>query len=622
MHARHLRFAQHASTLRNGKDTTAERTLLRETVIRQGNFVQANSVAYLAILVYFFVAVTGTSHEDLLRETPKAIPLLNIQLNLWWFFLMGPIAFVLVHINLLTQYFYLSRNLMRLDTLVKSDRDKYDGERIAQEHGLVANFTLSQLILDKTMPTGLRLFSQLGLWFFSVIAPLVLLYLFLWYFLPYHSVVATWVQRTCLLVDGVMIGYIWTKIISGERKKTLVKKILREIGPVITAFVLAVPLLLPGEGRFIQTSCEWSSLPKVLVEISTHTPIKYNLDLQNRLLIGSDIPPNLFTDQQISKVEFEDKINDYVGKHQMGLKLSERDLQGANLSGAKLYHASLSEAHIEGADLGDAHLEGADLMGAHLEGADLMGAHLEGTELNLAHLEGADLGRAHLEGADLWIAHLEGTDLNFAHLEGADLGRAHLEGAELGFAHLEGAELGGAHLEGADLRFLHLEGSYFQPESINACLFQGVHYAPLNETEWAQVKKENLGEIPQSLRNALKYKDWMGTPPLPINPQNSCFDDDIPFTGWHGKSLTIEEFLPFYVQSKLDIACINKEVAKNIWMQLYEFIGELQDVPPLRRIAVPKEGLCPNGITPPDDLKQRALNRIKQLEAAQAKQRQ
>ncbi|WP_139311583.1 hypothetical protein [Desulfovibrio sp. DV] len=62
---------------------------LREAVNSGGTQANANLIAYLAILIYFFVAVTSTSHEDLLRGTAKAVPLLNIQLPLWWFFLLG-----------------------------------------------------------------------------------------------------------------------------------------------------------------------------------------------------------------------------------------------------------------------------------------------------------------------------------------------------------------------------------------------------------------------------------------------------------------------------------------------------------------------------------------------------
>ena len=47
---------------------------LREAVDRGGIQAHANFIAYLVILIYFFVAVTGTTHEDLLRETPKSVP--------------------------------------------------------------------------------------------------------------------------------------------------------------------------------------------------------------------------------------------------------------------------------------------------------------------------------------------------------------------------------------------------------------------------------------------------------------------------------------------------------------------------------------------------------------------
>ncbi len=105
--------------------------------------------------------------------------------------------------------------------------------------------------------------------------------------------------------------------------------------------------------------------------------------------------------------------------------------------GTRMSQADLGGANLRSADLGGADLWGADLWGANLEGADLWGANLWG-----ANLRSADLGGANLRGADLRSA-----DLRSANLRSADLRGANLRSADLG-----GADLRGANLEGANLR--------------------------------------------------------------------------------------------------------------------------------------------------------------------------
>ena len=93
----------------NNIETTERQKKFRSEIERSGLQIQASFIVYLGILIYFFVSVTSTTDGDLLHETSKSIPLLNIDIPLVWFFAVGPWAFTLIHINQLLQYYYSTK---------------------------------------------------------------------------------------------------------------------------------------------------------------------------------------------------------------------------------------------------------------------------------------------------------------------------------------------------------------------------------------------------------------------------------------------------------------------------------------------------------------------------------
>jgi hypothetical protein len=78
----------------------------------------------------------------------------------------------------------------------------------------------------------------------------------------------------------------------------------------------------------------------------------------------------------------------------LGIQLSEAQMQSANLQGAVL-----AGANLQGADLDKANLQGANLYKANLQGADLTGANLQKAYLINANLQGANLYKVNLQKA-------------------------------------------------------------------------------------------------------------------------------------------------------------------------------------------------------------------------------
>ena len=125
----------------------------------------------------------------------------------------------------------------------------------------------------------------------------------------------------------------------------------------------------------------------------------------------------------------------------------------ALVAGAPLRNADLRFVRAQGAFLTNADLRKARLQGANLREADLQRANLQG-----ADLEGANLQGANLQGADLQRANLRKANLWGANLRGAKLQGAKLENCELSYAQFQGGRLGSENMQAANLESAKLCG--------------------------------------------------------------------------------------------------------------------------------------------------------------------
>ncbi|WP_051261871.1 pentapeptide repeat-containing protein [Desulfovibrio inopinatus] len=487
---------------------------LRDAIHQQSVHAQGNFLAYLAILIYFFVAVTSTTHEDLLRETAKAVPLLNIQLPLWWFFLAGPLALTVIHLNLLRQYYYLSINLKRLDAALCQKYGNGKKGKECYERDLHANFLLTTLFLDRDMPTGLRFISHIALWAISVVAPLVLLCLFQWYFLAYHDPKVTWIQRGALCFDAFTMLYLWYNIFDNSYRRWLALSL--EFGSmgllIITVGLINFQLTLPDETRYIEKSLQSfipkdsekpekgnDSIPSWASYYDRLPSVPRNLDIQNRLLLKKEIPADLFTGENLSQEQYNERVADYAKKHQLGLNLNKRKLEEANLNNSQLIVASLEKANLKGAYLTGANLKGADLAKANLEKANLEPTNFLETVLRIPDIEGKATWWGNLEDSGLKNVHLEGADLSGANLKDARLGWADLKGANLTGAKLErtdlkGVKLDGANLMGADINNVDLTGADLKGANLTEAKLVGVNFIEA-DLEGVDLTKANLEDV-------------------------------------------------------------------------------------------------------------------------------
>jgi hypothetical protein len=77
-------------------------------------------VSYLIFALYLLIATGTTTHRQLLLNEPLKLPALNIDLPLFWFFVLAPILFVLLHLYVLLQVLLLGRTARAYNETVDS----------------------------------------------------------------------------------------------------------------------------------------------------------------------------------------------------------------------------------------------------------------------------------------------------------------------------------------------------------------------------------------------------------------------------------------------------------------------------------------------------------------------
>lgn len=146
--------------------------------------------------------------------------------------------------------------------------------------------------------------------------------------------------------------------------------------------------------------------------------------------------------------------------------------------GAKLNEGSLRYARAYRASLTDARLWRGDLIGAYLTESDLDGANLREAKMRDAVLDHASLEKAVLISADgsfanLTGANLKGSDFTYAVFPQANFANAKLAGASLYGANLQQTKWLRADLTRADLRDTQMQGATLSLSNLELADFSG-----------------------------------------------------------------------------------------------------------------------------------------------------
>lgn len=421
---------------------------LKSAINESGKLAQGVCLFYFSLGIYFFFTAAGTTHQQLLSGASVSVPVFNVSMPLFVFYLSSPILFCVVHLFLLVQLSNLVHLFVDFHVALKGLNLR--SKQIEQRHVLLPFFFTMLLVLDKRSRVFTRLSVGFLVAFAIVLFPLGVLFVIQLMFLPYHDHIVTLYHQIVLGGDALIAGAVslWmiAKTIPAAAYDLQTSKtrfgIYSAIFPVYLVIFVSVMLY---------QSWEVAVIPKYDSKIM-------DVNYLDALGMRSITLPN--------GVSFAADIRNGG----VGLDLSGRDLRGARVwdadfSGAQLEHAILtsailSRANFTGAHLFDADLQGALLGDAQFNGASLQGAKLSGAYLPAAEFIGANVGAAVFDGADLSNANFTAAAAYRTSFRGAFLDRSLFSAATVVQAHFDGASL-----RDADLRAVIMAWSSAPPGS-------------------------------------------------------------------------------------------------------------------------------------------------------------
>ena len=175
-------------------------------------------LSYLFVLFYLAVAAGAVTHADLFLENPVKLPFLNIELPLLAFFFLAPILFLVVHAYTLVHLVMLTEKAKRFhEAAHDAERNVDPARRENLQWQLPSNIFIQFLAGPSKIRRGLFGSALRAIaWITLVVAPILLLLLMQVQFLPFHSSFITWTQRIALLVDLILLGWLWRRVLSGR----------------------------------------------------------------------------------------------------------------------------------------------------------------------------------------------------------------------------------------------------------------------------------------------------------------------------------------------------------------------------------------------------------------------
>lgn len=472
----------------DGRQQEAEKQL--GAVNDAANSVSARFFTFLSVAAYVAVTIAATTDEMLVRSSPVQLPLLGAHIPIsgpFGFYTIAPWLIVLLHADLLLQLSTLSAKLARFQRRV-GDLSEEPRELLTDR---LASFYYVQYLTGRAPSRFLHLLSGLIMWLTAVVLPLMLLLWIQVRFLPYHSIGATWLHRLAVVIDALLIFFLWPGLSPGRRPvqegltgwRLRLWRILsvQNLVGVMCGLSLLLCLFVftvPGEGLESQLWVGRRNLDlreKVLTNPLPAEVINVlrdgDLEAREREL-GKVSPLNFLQGRDLRFGNFNNAV---LPKLDLRSRREADGLVVTELTGADLRWAQMQRVLLDEAMLRDARLEGA-----HLQGSSLWSATLDGANLTATKLQGARLGNASLRGVIARDTQLQGADLSGAKLAGADLSGAQLQGASLHEADLSSANLKGASLQGADLSSARLQGADVEGASLRAALLNGAVMDDLN----------------------------------------------------------------------------------------------------------------------------------------------
>lgn len=509
------------------KDSEVELSQLQGALNESSKFNQQFFFLFLIFIIYILITVLSTTDiQLLLPETNVQLPIINIGLSLFGFFIVAPLLVVILHSFLLFNFLQHNKKLFKWSS--------------SSDNLLTYPFLLNFLCKSKNDDNHHFILKFLS-YSTILLPPLFLVLLIQIKFSAYHSFVITLEHFILFMIDVSIIIIYGFRIINIELssteyngfKKMLIHHFNSNFFCILFNTIFKKKLktkeFLFGVLQSINHFIIWLFFIYSIINLTVSTmlfldytanfyrffPVVPHLCIQKSTLVKSQPDEEtIFRYIQTGKTRNEIRFEMIKGVNLEGRDLrfadfSQSDLTNANLRMARLDGARMWYTILQGADLTNSFMKGAYLGFADLNraiavraiftGSDFSYANLKSIDLQETNLIGANFSsgiessdyKGHLQGADLAFTDLRGSNLFDAQLQGAILDNANMQGVKLGMANLQGATLREAELQGADFSNANLQGTDFSNAYINCALFGNANISGLIFTKLDTITKLN-----------------------------------------------------------------------------------------------------------------------------------
>ncbi|KJV06932.1 hypothetical protein VZ94_08120 [Methylocucumis oryzae] len=171
------------------------------------------TITFLSLLLYVWLIVVATDHEQILRNTPVKLPLLDVDIPLLGFYGFMPPFLFFIHLYILIQHYLFSQYAFQFEKTLKR-------ERISVQKDL--RHRLGDLPFLHWLLGQHKGLMQLLMTLISIVSLIVITPLMFWLmqvrFLPYHDEGIVLCQEIFLTLDVMVLAYVWPKTLHRDDK--------------------------------------------------------------------------------------------------------------------------------------------------------------------------------------------------------------------------------------------------------------------------------------------------------------------------------------------------------------------------------------------------------------------
>ncbi len=443
--------------------------------------------------LYIFISVLNTTDLMLLLPTHTfKMPFIGFDLNLIFFYVLAPLLLLLLHFNILFNYYV---HLKKLNAY----KDQIELENIDP-----SVYSYAYVLVNRGFAKGTVI--SVILWLLIYLFPLLVLISIYQRFADYHHTFITALHLAIVFLDIILICcsivYNRAYLKHSQNSTTLISYLFIVlvifIGLAEAAYFGAFYYPLTYDDIYDSKLMEpynkgeagWfpSLVCKIHHPFLTHGK-NASIDCFPRLVVTEEemakissaalyIPRYLAMEGATEKTDKEkaDKEKKLILNYGTRIDLTNRNLRYANLEKCILTRANMQHSKLDAANLKGSHLQAVDLSDAELQDANLQEAKLQSATLIGTQLQDASFVGANMQETQLWHSNLSNSNLQKVQLQqakfnGVDLGNADLRAAKLNNASFIGSNLTGASLHGANITSAAFDKANLTAADLSNALF-------------------------------------------------------------------------------------------------------------------------------------------------------